>query len=121
MNRRSFLRATAALGTGSMMATVQGSPRQVAGQSQAGPTMQHDQATTPSAARFFQDDDFNFVFLTMLGGAYHYFGAFFVAPAIRGVISRIPPEPARPDWLLPLPRKARPVSDGGSRARNSPK
>ncbi len=33
--------------------------------------MQQDQATRPSAARFFQDDDFNYVFLTMLGGAYY--------------------------------------------------
>jgi hypothetical protein len=30
-----------------------------------------DQATPRSAARFFQDDDFNFVFHNMLGGAYY--------------------------------------------------
>ena len=33
--------------------------------------MQQDLAPAHSAARFFQDDDFNFVFLTMLGGAYY--------------------------------------------------
>ena len=71
MKRRSLLQATAALGTGSVLAAVQGAPRQAAGQSQAGTTMPQEQATTQSAARFFQDDDFNFVFLTMLGGAYY--------------------------------------------------
>ncbi|HZS01572.1 MAG TPA: hypothetical protein VFE37_22840 [Chloroflexota bacterium] len=70
MKRRSFLGATAALGAGGLLATVQGGPRPAASQGQEG-TMAPDQAPTRSAARYFRDEDFNFVFLNMLGGAYY--------------------------------------------------
>src|SRR5215204_3951634 len=72
MNRRWFLQATAAMGTGCVTAGIQTGPLQAAGHGQIGTTPQEGPSTPHGAARFFQDADFNFVFLRMLGGAYHH-------------------------------------------------
>ena len=70
MKRRSFLQATAALGTGSVIAAIPTASSQVAGQGQPGNPLPQEQATRHSAAHFFQDDAFNYVFLGMLGRAH---------------------------------------------------
>ncbi|HLH26090.1 MAG TPA: hypothetical protein VK066_26535 [Chloroflexota bacterium] len=70
MQRRRFLQATAALGTGSILASQVGS-RTAAGQGQPGADAEEQQMTPRSAAHFFQDEDFDFVFLGVLGGAYY--------------------------------------------------
>jgi hypothetical protein len=70
MRRRSFLRGAAMLGTASVLSTAHGGPQPVAGQSR-GEAMASDQATRRSAANFFEDEEFNFVFNMMLGGAFY--------------------------------------------------
>jgi dienelactone hydrolase len=70
MRRRSLLRGAAVLGTAGVLSTVQGGPQPVAGQSR-GRAMASEQETRRSAASFFEDEEFNFVFNMMLGGAYY--------------------------------------------------
>ena len=70
MRRRSFLRGAAVLGTAGVLSTAQGGPQPAAGQSR-GDTRAPDQATRRSASRFFEDEEFNFVFNMMMGGAYY--------------------------------------------------
>ena len=53
-----------------MLAAVQGDPPPAAAQSETGATLQQP-APARSAARFFQDEEFNFLFHNMLGGAYY--------------------------------------------------
>jgi hypothetical protein len=61
----------AALGTASVMATAPGGARQAAGHRQVETMTQQQPTTRRSAARFFADEDFNFVFHNVLGGAYY--------------------------------------------------
>jgi hypothetical protein len=70
MRRRSFLRGAAVLGTAGVLSTAPGGPRPVAGQTKGG-AMASDQATGRSAAQFFEDEELNFVFNMMLGGAFY--------------------------------------------------
>src|SRR4051812_16163188 len=58
------------LGTAGALSAAGGSPRPAAGQS-GGATAAPGQATKRSAARFFEDEDFDFVFHNMLGGAFY--------------------------------------------------
>ena len=70
MKRRSFLRGAAVLGTAGVLSTARGGAQPAAGQDRGG-TMASGQETRRSAAEFFEDEEFNFVFNMMLGGAYY--------------------------------------------------
>src|SRR5215203_1273019 len=70
MRRRSFLRGAAALGTAGVLSTAQNGVRPVAGQGREG-AMAVNRASMRSAARFFEGEEFNFIFNMMLGGAYY--------------------------------------------------
>src|SRR5689334_12520822 len=71
MRRRRFLQAAAALGGGGVMATAAGGLPRASAKTQAGTTMQQDARPARDAARFFEDEELDFVFLNMLGGAYY--------------------------------------------------
>src|SRR5215204_5267200 len=71
MQRRRFLQAAATLGSAGVLTAVQGDLSPAAGRGEMRATMQQAPAPARSAARFFQDEEFNFVFHNMLGGAYY--------------------------------------------------